>query len=149
MKQQQSTDRYILIVEDSRVDYEITTRALKKAGIERSILRCEDGDEALDFLNDHESRQGDGHPSMILLDLNLPGTDGRTVLQQIKNHDALKNIPVVVLTTSNNEHDIAACYESGANSYVRKPSAPDDYVAMAEALKAFWFDWATLPGEVC
>ena len=84
---------------------------------------------------------------MILLDLNLPGTDGREVLQHIKNDSEIAHIPVVVLTTSNNEFDIEACYENGANSYVKKPTSPDDYVAMAKVLKSFWFEWASLPEE--
>lgn len=145
---QQTAERYILIVEDSPVDYEIATRALRKAEYEDAIHRCEDGDEAIDFLRgENEVVREKGNPSLILLDLNLPGTDGREVLQHIKNDSEIAHIPVVVLTTSNNEFDIEACYENGANSYVKKPTSPDDYVAMAKVLKSFWFEWASLPEE--
>ena len=141
---------YILIVEDSPVDYEIVTRSLRKAGLGLPIHHCESGDEALDLLlaaNDpHNERD---HPALILLDLNLPGTDGREVLAKIKESDTTKAIPVVILTTSNNQNDVKACYCSGANCYVKKPTKPDDYVKMANALKEFWFRWTILPTEEC
>jgi CheY-like chemotaxis protein len=121
---------------------------LKKAGLDRPIHHCEDGDEALTFLTGENGQLEErGYPGLILLDLNMPGTDGRDVLAQIKSQDSLKNVPVIILTTSNNEYDIEACYEKGANSYVQKPTVPDDYVAMATTLKKFWFDWASLPGR--
>lgn len=146
MGMQQAHDRYILIVEDSPVDYEIATRALRKADFANSIHRCEDGEEALDFLRgDNDVVREKGNPSLILLDLNLPGTDGREVLQHIKADDNTAHIPVVILTTSNNETDIEICYGQGANSYVKKPTSPDDYVEMAKILKSFWFEWASLP----
>ncbi len=139
---------YILIVEDSPVDYEITTRALKRAGIDHPVHHCEDGNEALEFLTGENGQlEEKGYPSLILLDLNLPGTDGRDVLKEIKTTSDVKKVPVIILTTSNNENDIDICYEAGANSYVKKPMAPDDYVEMAMTLKAFWFKWASLPGK--
>lgn len=141
---------YILIVEDSPVDYEIVTRSLCKAGIDLPIHHCESGDEALDFLlTEDESGELPDHPTLILLDLNLPGTDGREVLAKIKEDGATKAIPVVVLTTSNNQNDVKACYCHGANSYVKKPISPDKYVEMAGALKDFWFNWTVLPTEEC
>ncbi|MCB1556761.1 MAG: response regulator, partial [Alphaproteobacteria bacterium] len=76
-----------------------------------------------------------------------PGTDGREVLRQIKTHDDTRKIPVVVLTTSIHDKDVEVCYQTGANSYVKKPTRPDDYVEIAESLKSFWFDRATLPEE--
>lgn len=141
-------DRYILIVEDSPVDYEIIRRSLQKAGIQSDIHHCQDGDSALDFLMGKKVAALDkGAPSLILLDLNLPGTDGRQVLGEIKAHETLKAIPVIVLSTSNNSSDIEACYMKGSNSYVQKPLAPDDFVELANALKTFWFDQACLPGN--
>jgi len=140
---------YILVVEDSLVDYEIVTRCLQKAGLDFPVRLCADGDMALDLLVE---RKGDfaefGYPSLILLDLNLPGTDGRGVLKQLKDCDDTKNIPVIILTTSNNANDVEACYDIGANSYLQKPTVPEDYVAMAHAVKSFWFDWAHLPEVV-
>lgn len=145
MTEETNHSHYIMIVEDSPVDYEITTRSLRKAGIGQTFHHCEDGDEALGFLMNNEDLPRQGYPALILLDLNLPGTDGRQVLLTLKNHDELRKIPVIILTTSNNENDIEVCYKRGANSYIRKPSAPDDYVHMAETLKEYWFDWVTLP----
>ena len=142
----QKLDRVILIVEDSPIDYEITTRALRRAGFDQNVLHCESGDEAMAFLEGgSDIFQEKGYPGIILLDLNMPGTDGRDVLNQIKNRAQTKMIPVIILTTSNNEHDIEECYMKGANSYIQKPTAPDDYTEMAGALKKFWFDWSYLP----
>ncbi|MCB9989691.1 MAG: response regulator [Rhodospirillales bacterium] len=139
---------YILIVEDSPVDFEIAMRSLRKADVDVTVERCEDGDEAIAFLtSDNPIIKERGFPELILLDLNLPGTDGRAVLEHVKNAESLKSIPVIILSTSNNERDITACYRNGANSYVKKPIAPDDYTAMAQSLKSFWFDWVMLPQE--
>jgi len=114
----------ILIIEDSPEDYEATKRAFRKAGLKNQINRCEDGDEALDYLF-HRGPYADSatapRPDIILLDLNLPGTDGREVLQEIKADKEICNIPVIVLTTSEDERDIESCYRYGANSYVKKP----------------------------
>lgn len=137
---------YILIVEDSPIDYEIAMRALKKVDFDYEIMRCADGDHALELLlGDNDTVREKGHPRMILLDLNLPGTDGRDVLEQLKASKHARHIPVVILSTSNNEKDVETCYDKGANCYVQKPTSPDDYVIMAQALKNFWFEWASLP----
>lgn len=138
----------ILIVEDSPEDYETTIRALKKSGVSNNIVRCEDGDEALDYLYRH-SKYADPktspRPGIILLDLNLPGTDGREVLAEIKNNNDLKKIPVIVLTTSSDERDIEQCYADGANSYIHKPvDLPGFFVAISR-LKDYWFEIVILP----
>ena len=148
MGNEQNKEQYILVVEDSPIDYEITTRAFKKAGIYHPVHRCENGEEALSFLMGEDSELKEkGPPALILLDLNLPGTDGREVLKEIKTRNDIKKVPVIVLTTSNNETDIDICYSEGANSYVKKPTAPDDYTDMIIALKTFWFNWASLPNK--
>lgn len=148
MEKIQAKDPYILIVEDNPVDYEITTRALRKAELNQPIHHCEDGDEALAFLMGVNGElEEKGCPSLILLDLNLPGTNGRDVLKKIKAHNDLKKIPVIVLTTSNNEHDIDICYEQGANSYIKKPIKLADYVEMATAIETLWLYRSRLPGE--
>jgi CheY-like chemotaxis protein len=143
-------NRTILMVEDSPEDYETTIRAFKESGLANPIMHCEDGDEALDFLY---SRNEDSEfaktmlPGLILLDLNLPGTDGREVLQKIKTDDRLKKIPVIVLTTSNDERDIERCYEYGANSYVPKPVDLDGFIKSIQRLKDYWFEIVLLPKE--
>lgn len=138
----------ILLVEDSPEDFEATVRAFKRAGLKNPIVRCDDGDSALEYLHrrgqwaDPESSP---RPGVILLDLNLPGTDGREVLQEIKRHDQLRHIPVIVLTTSNDERDIDSCYREGANSYVQKPVDMDGFIRAIERLNGYWFEVVVLP----
>ncbi|MDF1796365.1 MAG: response regulator [Coxiellaceae bacterium] len=141
------SDREILIVEDSDIDYESTIRAFKKAGIANVVKRCITGDEALDYLFKRGEYEGKGinDPNVILLDLNLPGTDGREVLKQLKADDVLRKIPVIVLTTSNNEDDIDYCYSYGANSYVQKPVDPMEFIKAIQRLKDYWFEIVVLP----
>ena len=138
----------ILLVEDSPEDYEATVRALRKAGLANPIFRCEDGDEALDFLH-RRGRYADEaaapRPGIILLDLNLPGTDGREVLTEVKADPALRSIPVVVLTTSSDERDIDRCYQAGANSYINKPVDLDGFLRAIQRLKEFWFEVVIVP----
>jgi CheY-like chemotaxis protein len=138
----------ILLVEDSPEDYEATVRAFRKSGLKNPIHRCEDGEEALDYLF-RRGRYADPVsspcPGVILLDLNLPGTDGRQVLAEIKEDERLKKIPVVVLTTSVDERDIDACYRAGANSYIQKPVDVDGFVKAIERLNGWWFEVVILP----
>ena len=138
----------ILIVEDSREDYETTARAFQKAGVANSIIGCEDGDEALDYLygrGKYANGADAPRPGIILLDLNLPGTDGREVLATLKADDGLKRIRVIVLTTSSNERDIEDCYAAGANSYIQKPLSLDGYFSAIQRLKEYWYEIVVLP----
>jgi len=137
--------KLILIVEDSDDDFYATLRAFKRDGnLSNPLHRCEDGQEALDYLNTPWS---DEHlkPAIILLDLNLPGLDGRRVLKKIKQDKRLCNIPVVVLTTSNDEKDIEECYDLGANTYIQKPVKLDSLFEAIQKLKDYWFQIAILP----
>ena len=148
---EQSTKQVILIVEDSDDDYESTVRALQRSGnLKNRILRCESGDEALDYLygqGKFADRVKFPMPSVILLDLNMPGTDGRMVLRKIKNDDSVKDVPVVVLTTSNDAKDIDACYKDGANTYIHKPVDLDGFFKAIKQLKEYWFEIAILPKQ--
>ncbi len=138
----------ILIVEDSPEDYEAIARAFEKAHIANRIFHCEEGDEALDFLfhrGEFASRDDYPRPGIILLDLNLPGTDGREVLQEIKESPALKTIPVLVLTTSTDERDIETCYQAGANSYIQKPVDVRGFMSAVGRLKEYWLELVILP----
>ena len=137
----------ILIVEDSPSDYESVVRSFKKLGMKDEVYHCENGDKALDFLYGRKEFSNAPHPrpSVILLDLNLPGTDGREVLKQIKNDPDLKSIPVVVLTTSDSDKDIKECYQYGANSYMIKPSNWGDFFKMMENFKNYCLGSAILP----
>jgi two-component system, response regulator len=139
----------ILLVEDSPEDFETTRRAFRRAGLRNPMLHCATGDDALDFLH----RRGRytaataPRPGIILLDLNLPGTDGRAVLAEIKAAAGLSDIPVVVLTTSADDRDVEACYQAGANSYVQKPVNLDAFMAAIQRLHDYWFDVVILPHE--
>ena len=137
----------ILIVEDSPEDFEATHRALRKSGLKNTIEHCNDGDDALDFLYQRGEFENARRPGIILLDLNMPGTDGREVLEDIKNNPELKTIPVVVLTTSSDERDIEACYQAGANSYVAKPVGLENFVRAIQRLHDYWFEIVVVPKD--
>ena len=140
----------ILLVEDSPEDFETTQRAFRKAGLKNPIVLCADGDEALDYLH-RRGRFADPAlaplPGIILLDLNLPGTDGRQVLEEVKSSPELRHIPVIVLTTSSDERDVAACYRAGANSYVQKPVDMDGFMRAIARLNDYWFEVVILPRQ--
>ncbi len=142
--------RPILLVEVNPEDYETTLRAFKKADIRNPVIHCEDGDEALDFLyhRGQFGRTGKApRPVVIILDLNLPGTNGRDVLVEIKSMPKFKSIPVIVLTTSSDERDIDQCYSNGANSYIQKPVDLNSFVEAIKQMKQYWFDVVILPKE--
>ena len=141
-------DHAILIVEDSPEDYEATERGFRESGISNPIIHCEDGEDALDFLfrrGRYADPEKSPRPGIILLDLNLPGADGREVLTEIKNNDELKKIPVLVLTTSSDERDIRQCYENGANSYIVKPVSFSGFMDAIQRFKDYWFEIVVLP----
>ena len=133
----------ILIVEDSPDDFEATKRAFAKANLRNRIQHAESGEEALKYLR----IDGNPKPGIILLDLNMPGLDGRKTLEIIKQSQNLKTIPVIVLTTSNDERDVQACYELGANTYIQKPVDFDGLIAAILRLKQYWFEIAVLPKD--
>ncbi|HYO16682.1 MAG TPA: response regulator [Thermoanaerobaculia bacterium] len=138
----------ILLVEDSPEDYETTERAFRRSGLRNPIVRCADGDEALDYLyrrGQYADPARSPRPGVILLDLNLPGTDGREVLSEIKSDPVLKQIPVVVLTTSRDDRDVDACYRAGASSYIQKPVDLDGFIKAVERLNGYWFEVVILP----
>lgn len=140
--------RLILAVEDSPEDFEAMMRAFKKAGLRNPTARCEDGDEALDYLYQrgaYAALESARRPALILLDLNLPGTDGRQVLETIKSDPDLCAIPVVVLTTSRDPMDIEKCYACGANSFIQKPVDLAGFVTALERLSDYWFEIVILP----
>lgn len=138
----------VLLVEDSEADARLTTRALSRAGLAHPIVLCRDGDEALAHLHGGSRSRASRdmpRPVMILLDLNMPGSDGRYVLRQIKSHQSLKTIPVIVLTTSDNQQDIDICYRYGVNSYVKKPDELADFMTSMAHLVAYWFNTNLAP----
>jgi CheY-like chemotaxis protein len=138
----------LLLVEDSPEDREATLRAFRKCGFQHPIHACTGGDDALDYLNHrgkYAAPNAPPRPSLVLLDLNMPGTDGRQVLADIKQNPRLKTIPVIVLTTSTNGKDIASSFMAGASSYVIKPVDVDAFVKTIGMLKSWWFEESILP----
>ncbi|MGB3512664.1 MAG: response regulator [Microcoleaceae cyanobacterium] len=140
----------LLVVEDSEEDYTTLLRIIRKQGFEHPIYHCLDGDEALDFLlhtGEYSNPETAPRPTLILIDLNLPGTDGREVIKVIKEHKELKIIPVVVFSTSSNPQDIQVCYEEGVNSYMQKPVNLKSLSKNIEYFLSYWFETAILPND--
>lgn len=142
------TQRTLLIIEDSDDDFIATLRACTKAGVTNPIERCVDGDEALDYLfrrNGFAEPKRSPRPEIILLDLNLPATDGREVLRVLKADANLRNIPVIVLTTSGADRDVNDSYAAGANSYLQKPASLSRFVETLSMLRTYWLELVRLP----
>lgn len=130
---------YVLVIEDSPVDFEIITRTFKRVEFFPDIHHCSHGDEAMEFLiSVGKDNSINNRPSLVLLDLNLPGMDGRQILVNMKTDDSLKKIPVIVLSTSNNENDIEFSLRQGADKYLKKPMSLDDFAIAANIIKKFW-----------
>jgi CheY-like chemotaxis protein len=133
--------RTILLVEDSASDVELTRRALSKSRIEVSIDVAEDGVEALDYLfceGVYSYRNQHPLPDLILLDLNIPKIDGNEVLKRIRANDKTKLIPIVILTSSNEDSDLLKAYNAGANSYIRKPVDFNQFAEVVNHLGRYW-----------
>lgn len=135
----------ILLVEDSPSDQQLTIEAFKDAQVLNEIQVVETGDEALDYLYRRGSYPEAELPDIILLDLNLPGTDGREVLAIIKEDPGLKHIPVIVLTTSDDEHDVLRSYGLHANCYLTKPVDFGKFQEAVNVLGEFWLMVVRLP----
>lgn len=138
----------LLVIEDSDEDFATFERVIRKSSLFQQIYRCTNGDDALDFLRqtgDYTDSDNAPRPGMILLDLNLPGTDGREVLEEIKQDAILKVIPVVVFTTSDNPRDVAGCYQCGANGYVVKPIDLKKLTKIVQVIIDYWFEANTPP----
>ncbi|MBI1921969.1 MAG: response regulator [Geobacter sp.] len=133
--------RIILLVEDNPKDEFLTLRALNKCRLANEIIVVRDGVEALDYLfakGDYAGRNANDLPTVMLLDLKLPKIDGLEVLRQIRADERTHRLPVVILTSSDEEKDIIAGYELGANSYVRKPVAFDEFTKAVAELGRYW-----------
>jgi two-component system, response regulator len=131
----------ILLVEDNSSDIELTRRALQKSHIANKMIVVEDGQEALDYLFGSDPLTGQNVnelPALILLDLKLPKVDGLQVLRLIRANERTCRLPVVILTTSSEEDDIAQSYDLGANSYIRKPVDFKQFVESVQHLGLYW-----------
>jgi len=140
--------KLILLVEDNASDEKLTVLALRKCQVENRVAVARDGAEALDFLfatGVHAERDPSQLPALVLLDLKLPKIDGLEVLRRIRAHDRTKDLPVVILTSSRQDEDVAQGYASGANAYVRKPVDYGEFVEAAKALGVFWLSLNEIP----
>jgi CheY-like chemotaxis protein len=138
----------ILMAEDDLGDQELATRALKDGKIENELYIVKDGEEALDYLfrrGRYTDPKTSPRPDLFLLDLNMPKLDGRQVLEQICSIHELRNIRVVVLTTSSQEEDITRSYDLGVHSYITKPVDLDQFFHVIRTLEEYWFQIVVLP----
>jgi two-component system, response regulator len=140
--------KLILLVEDNASDEKLTVLALRKCQVDNQVAVARDGAEALDFLfatGQHAARNPSQLPALVLLDLKLPKIDGIEVLRRIRANARTRDVPVVVLTSSRQDEDIAQGYASGANAYVRKPVDYGEFVEAAKALGIFWLSLNEVP----
>ena len=137
----------ILLVEDNPGDVRLTVEAFKEAKVRNHISSVGDGEEALLFLRRQGKYTEVPRPDVILLDLNLPKKDGREVLSEVKEDPKLKQIPVVILTTSQAEQDILKSYSLHANCYITKPLNVDEFTSVVKQIEQFWFTIVKLPRE--
>ncbi len=134
-------NKVVLLVEDNPDDEALTLRALRKHNLANDIVVARDGQEALDFLfaeGDYSERDKSILPQVILLDLKLPKVDGLQVLERLRAAEHTRHVPVVVLTSSNQEQDMIRSYDLGANSYVRKPVDFEQFLEAARQLGLYW-----------
>ncbi|MBI5491545.1 MAG: response regulator [Deltaproteobacteria bacterium] len=137
----------ILMVEDNPADIRLTQEAFKDAKVLNSMHTVGDGVEAMAFLRRQGEYASSPRPDLILLDLNLPKKDGREVLAEIKQDPDLKRIPVVILTTSDDEMDVLKAYDLHVNAYVKKPVDLDQFIKVVEAVEDFWLTVVKLPSK--
>lgn len=132
----------LLIVEDSDEDFEVLQIFMEDMAVENPIYRCTTGDKALDFLYQPsgEAAAANVRPSMILLDLNLPGTDGKEVLVRLKQDQRFCEIPIVIFTTNADPSVVKFCYRKGANGYLLKPVETDRFEKAIQAFVRYWLD---------
>ena len=137
----------ILLVEDNPGDVRLTQEALKEAKFRNTVQVVGDGVEALAYLRQQGKYSAATRPHMVMLDLNMPRMDGREVLEAIKKDPDLRRIPVVVLTSSEAETDIARAYELYANCYVTKPVDIDHFLQVVKSIEEFWVEIVRLPSQ--
>ncbi|MEX2319119.1 MAG: response regulator [Bauldia sp.] len=135
----------ILLVEDNPAEVRLTIEGLKEGRVANRLHSVTDGDQALDFLYRRGAYKSAPRPDLILLDLNLPGIDGRTVLRQIKEDPELKVTPVVIITSSEAESDIVKSYEAHANCFISKPIDFAGFAQVIRSIENFWFTVVRLP----
>lgn len=141
---------FILMIEDSEDDFEIISRGLKSVGLDVPISWYRRTKDVLEYFDELAFSKDNkvAIPRIIILDLNMPGMDGRSILSIIKSNRRLKSIPVIILSTSVNKKDIDYCYAEGANTYVPKPLRFQKLQDICKSLKDYWFDIAILKSDI-
>lgn len=137
----------ILMAEDDADDRVLLADAFAESGVVVSLDFVADGVELMQRLALREADANQGLPDLVLLDLNMPRMDGREALRAIREHERLRHLPVIILTTSSAELDIRVSYQLGANSYVTKPRRFDELIAVLRALERYWMDIVQLPSD--
>jgi CheY-like chemotaxis protein len=137
----------ILLVEDDAGDIDLTKEALEESKLQVNLNIVRDGVEAIAYLRREGEYTQATRPDLILLDLNLPRLNGHEVLQEIKNDDKLKAIPIVVLSTSDTHEDIRSSYNLGANCYIKKTLDMDKFIEIVRSIENFWFSIVQLPHQ--
>lgn len=136
---------YFVLIEDNEGDILLTREALDEAGVPYSLRVLRDGEKAMTFLTEIAGTSQKPFPDLVLLDINLPKLDGHELLRFIKQHERLKQIPVVMFTTSEAQKDIAKAYRNHANCYITKPAEAEDYMAVLKQTEYFWGAMCQLP----
>lgn len=139
----------ILLVEDNPADQKLTIRALRRGKVETDLHIAENGEEALQYLrrDGKFANEKCPLPDLILLDINMPKVDGKQVLKEIRNDPELNMLPVIMLTTSNQERDIIDSYKLGVNAYINKPVTISDFLEAIRKLEEFWLQLIILPTQ--
>jgi CheY-like chemotaxis protein len=138
---------HVLLVEDNEGDVRLVREALKDGKVAINLHAVTDGEQAMEFLFRKGRHRQAVRPDIVLLDLNLPGKDGREVLRDMKGDPDLRRIPVVVLTTSSADEDVLKAYNLHANAYLTKPVKLDDFVTIMKSFEEFWLTLVKLPGR--
>jgi CheY-like chemotaxis protein len=139
--------RPLLVIEDRDEDFEVLKESLHASGVDNGLTRCATGREVSRYLSAVESMAPAEYPAIVLLDLNIPGGDGRNILRELRSHPKLKTVPIVVLTTSSQPADIETCYSAGASGYMVKPVDLDLFESMVQKMAAYWLGCVQLPAD--
>jgi chemotaxis family two-component system response regulator Rcp1 len=139
------TPAEVLLVDDNPADQDLTREALSRSRCPSHVRVASNGIEAMEMLHREGKYAGELLPDVVVLDLNLPGKDGRSVLSEVKGDPALHSTPIIIFSTSQAPRDIAFCYELGANCYVSKPADLHAFVAVVATMGDYWFGCVRLP----
>tara|TARA_R110002110_G_scaffold122445_3_gene298696 strand:+ start:1747 stop:2190 length:444 start_codon:yes stop_codon:yes gene_type:complete len=136
---------HILLIEDNEGDVILMKAAFAEGKLAKTVHVCSTGEEGMSFLRREGSNGAAPRPDLVLLDLNLPGMSGHDVLRQVKENEDLREIPVVVMTSSSAEQDVVQSYRLHANSYIVKPVGMDKLIEITRAIETFWFQIVKTP----